>query len=308
MLDPINEEDNKWYKRKSGLLVPRNQLGVEGKKIFFAKEISWLIENLTTVLLFNSLLGTVWQLIELSMINISYIRFFSLSQIPVDGALISFVFFLIYSIGRLIKKFVLHTLEAKMERYTQPETLAKIMENIDCTIKRGVINLIIVILLEIGLAIFFINNIFASGPLFTIFLLGFFVLGTGLIVSDIIVHYCIKLYSNNPSAANIENTVRTALENYKNYIAGFAIASIVVVVLLFLLLLKSISDNFILPVNLYNTEKMENIIYSDFKTTTYDIEYMNDQYIFVSLCTIESCDHEIDKKIVIYPTETVLFE
>lgn len=293
------------------MLDPTNEEILEDKKIFFAKEISWLIENLTTVLLFNSLLGTVWQLIELSMINISYIRFFSLSQIPVDGALISFVFFLIYSIGMLIKKFVLYTLEAKMERYTQPEMMEKIVKNIDCTIKRSVVGFIVIIIIDIGLAIFFITSMFASGPLFTILLLGFFVLGTGLMASDIIVFYCIKLYNDDPSADNIDdigNTVITVLENYRNCIGGLAIASIIVAILLLSLLLKSISDNFILPVNLYNTEKMESIIYSDFKTDTYDIEYMNDQYIFVSLCTIESCDHEIDKKIVIYPTETVLFE
>lgn len=312
MTAPINEEDDKWFKSENGLFLPKKYHAdsdiTETKSLFLKKEIDWLLNNFTVVLLFNSLLGTVWQIFELSMINISYIRFFSLSQIPVDGALISFLILIFYVMGRLIKSFLLHTSEAKMERLTRPDTLEKTINTLDSTIKKDVLSLVVLIVITVALAIYFIQNIFHSSPWVTIFLFGFFTLGGGLIASEIIILYCIKLYDSNPNIANIEDTLRTGLEQYKSYIAGLAITSIVVAVILFSLLVKSISSNFILPIDLYNTENMQNVVYSDFKTTTYDVEYMNDQYIFISLCTTKSCEHELDKKIVIYPTEKALFE
>lgn len=312
MTNPINEEDGKWYKSKSGIFLPQASRSggdlVKTKQTFLNKEISWLIDNLTVVLLLPSLLGAIWQLFELSRIHISYIRFFSLSQIPVDGALILSLVFIFYVMGKLIKSFVVGTSKAKMERYSQPEILAEITGILDKTIKNNIVTLVILIVLEVGIFAYFIVTMFPSSPIVTIFMLSFFTLGTIVIAAEIVILYGVKLYNNDENAESVERSVRKALESHWKHIGWVIIISLAIGVVFIFLLLKSFSENFVLPISLYNIENMEDVIYSEFKTTDYDIEYMNDQYIFVSLCTIKSCDHELDKKIVIYPTEKVLFE
>jgi hypothetical protein len=63
-------------------------------------------ENLSIIILFPALLGSIWQIIELSRISTSFIRFFSVSQLVADGALILFLFFFTYLGLRLTKFFL----------------------------------------------------------------------------------------------------------------------------------------------------------------------------------------------------------
>ena len=45
-------------------------------------------ENLSLIILIPTILGGLWQFISLADISMSYIRFFSLTQLVVDGILI----------------------------------------------------------------------------------------------------------------------------------------------------------------------------------------------------------------------------
>lgn len=61
-----------------------------------------LKDNLSIILLVPTLLGGVWQLLELSSISTSFIRFLSLGQLVADGILILFVFTLFYASFRMV--------------------------------------------------------------------------------------------------------------------------------------------------------------------------------------------------------------
>lgn len=54
--------------------------------------LTWLKENLPVIVIIPALLGGLWQLIELSLIGLPYIRFFSVSQLISDGLLLLFMF------------------------------------------------------------------------------------------------------------------------------------------------------------------------------------------------------------------------
>ena len=55
--------------------------------------IKFIKEYLSFILIIPTLLGGIWQIIELSSISISFIRFFSVTQLIADGLLIIVVFF-----------------------------------------------------------------------------------------------------------------------------------------------------------------------------------------------------------------------
>ena len=52
--------------------------------------------DLSLIILLPTFLGGIWQLLELSSISTSFIRFFSISQLIPDGLLILFIFIIIY--------------------------------------------------------------------------------------------------------------------------------------------------------------------------------------------------------------------
>src|SRR5688572_10530525 len=54
------------------------------------KEITydWIKENISVLVLAPTIVGGLWQLLELAFIDIAYIRFFSISQLVPDGILI----------------------------------------------------------------------------------------------------------------------------------------------------------------------------------------------------------------------------
>jgi hypothetical protein len=53
----------------------------------------WIKENLSMIILAPTLVGGMWQLLELGAIGTPYIRFFSGSQLIADGLLMAFIFF-----------------------------------------------------------------------------------------------------------------------------------------------------------------------------------------------------------------------
>ena len=60
-------------------------------KIFF----EFIKNNISVILLLPAILGGFWQIIELSKMSISYIRFFSATQLLPDGLLVLFIFSMI---------------------------------------------------------------------------------------------------------------------------------------------------------------------------------------------------------------------
>lgn len=309
MLDS-NEKElkiRKWHKSDSGLFLPDTYLAKVKKKTL-KERIRWVIDNITIVLLLPSFLGAVWQILELSSMNIAYIRFFSISQIPVDGTLILFLGLLLLAMGKIIITFVKFDFETKAKQYKDENLLAEIKSKLNKLIIKHTITLMILLA---GLAYLIPNifiDMFADSPIFTIVLMGGAVMAVMLYAADTLVLVSLKIISGNHDIDNIEKTIRSSLDKYK-YLILFSVVSITILTsITLIILLKLFSQNFILPTNLYNTKDLDLVINKEFKTKDYSIEYFNDKYIFVELCTIKKCSHALDKEIVIYPTEKVLFK
>lgn len=73
----------------------------------FIKKIDCIKNYLSLIIIIPAVLGGFWQLIELSTISTSYIRFFSISQVVPDGLLVLFIIFCIVGslyISKLLRK------------------------------------------------------------------------------------------------------------------------------------------------------------------------------------------------------------
>ncbi|WP_029275668.1 hypothetical protein [Pedobacter borealis] len=64
----------------------------------------WIKENISMIVLVPTLLGGIWQIIELSRIGTPYIRFFSVSQLVSDGLLLLFIFAWTYLVWNFLPK------------------------------------------------------------------------------------------------------------------------------------------------------------------------------------------------------------
>lgn len=313
MVDPNRKEfkDIKWYKKDSGLFVPEIYHVTEqsdAPKKTLREQIKWMLDNVTLILLLPSFLGAVWQILELSSINVAYIRFFSVSQIPVDGILILFLTILIIVMGKAIIGLLKSTFESKVKMLEDEDFVKKIRKNLNSSIKKvlGVTAILIVVM------IYLISELFASmfpkSPIATILFIGFSVAGLMFYILDAAMLIGLKYSEEGINKDNASDYIDTFAAKHKKPIYWTILGSIAIVIFMSYLLLKAFSASFILPADLYNTKTLESVIYKDFKTKNYDIEYFNDKYIFVKLCTIKKCSHRLDKEIIIYPTEKVLFK
>jgi hypothetical protein len=62
---------------------------------------SWIKDNIGMIILVPTVLGGLWQIIELARIGIPFIRFFSVSQLVSDGLLLLFIFTWTYLVWRM---------------------------------------------------------------------------------------------------------------------------------------------------------------------------------------------------------------
>lgn len=314
MLDPNREDkDTAWYKKDSGLFIPKiysldEKIEVTKKKKTLKEQMKWVLDNISLVLLVPSFFGSVWQILELSSMNVAYIRFFSVTQIPVDGILILFLIALIFIIWKAGIGLLKSSFESKVKAFKDEEFVARLRENLDSHIKRLLIIIPIMLVLISYLIREFFVGMFSTSPIFTLLLISFFISGFMFYVLDAVMLIGLKYAEKGVNSDSIKDHIVSLMDKHKSPIYWSILASIVIAFYIFYLLIKAFSTSFILPADLYNTKTLEAVIYKDFKTKNYDIEYFNDKYIFVKLCAIKECNHRLDKEIIIYPTEKVLFK
>lgn len=313
MLDP-NEEGRKsikWYKTDSNLFLPETyklSKETEVNKKGLKDRIKWIFDNISVILLLPSFLGAVWQILELSSINVAYIRFFSITQIPFDGILILFLLIVMFIMGKVITTLVKSTFKNRVKDIEDEEIASRIDKKLRYYAIKNAFGIILFICSLVYLTTELFIDLFPKAPIFTTLLLGISIGSVALIFVDTITLIMVKTRNDETRSDHTKVHIKTFLDKYKNYIYWFFLASLVFIVFIIYRLLIAFSASFILPVNLYNIKNLESVIYSDFKTKDYEIEYFNDKYIFVKLCTIKQCSHEVHKEIIIYPTEKVLFK
>jgi cation transport ATPase len=140
--------------------------------------IKFIKEYLPFILIIPAFLGGVWQIIELSSISISFIRFFSVTQLIADGLLIIVVFF-----PWIIGYFIFDSFYQQMKKDLEKEGKNK-KNNIYLKIFMAVTLFIVIILLWyavrfkpnviFGYIIFIINTYLTISAILLIFTKTFF--------------------------------------------------------------------------------------------------------------------------------------
>jgi len=258
--------------------------------------------NLAVILLFPTVLGGVWQLLELSKMSISFIRFFSPTQLLPDGLLILFMLSMMYvavQLGLLDKKInfkrkIIKVSEAKtsdfLDYYIKPISINK-LAFIDNPIYRKDL-----IWSEIGiiiggflLMVFFFDLISSSNEesiflSFIILLTLFVMIGKMLFTSIIILSV---FFMDNKYNRIKEYFVGKPTLKELSFIPLkiFLILSLFVIFLLLpFKVLSFFHKEYMLPRNLKNLDSISCSL-NDNNYTSNKISYLNDKYIFIEHTT-----------------------
>lgn len=231
---------------------------------FKKSPLKFLKNNLNLIIILPALLGGMWQLIELSRISFSFIRFFSVSQIIPDGLLV-LLFLTIFSIS----VFILFYFWRKLDDDDTDDTEKNVF-----TVKKGKILLsILFLILVFGCLIiakysndYFIANIEKIPSLFLYFPVNILITLFAFAFINLSIHFC----------KDVE-----LLYHFRKVAPLFGVILVFIQVTMLFEFMVKFHDVFLLPAELKNidnlickAEKIEN-------SATFEILYSNDKYIFV---------------------------
>lgn len=236
------------------------------------KYLDLIKENFNLIVAIPPILGALWQITELSRLSLSYIRFFSISQLVADGVLI-LILLLVFSLGVFIlyKKDVTIYNEDKIE-----ERKINIFEDLTTVKKPSILwgscyyilsFMFIIIWLKI------INNWFVENikePYIIAILFPF-----NLIIFLIILTLIVR---------SLEHFKKSVKKRIAEFLYLFMIFLITIVpFIIFKSYYLEFNKLMLLPNNLENIKKVENEIKNNHKNTTIKLKYLNDKYIFYSI-------------------------
>ncbi|NGY38995.1 hypothetical protein FQU23_015980 [Flavobacterium sp. XN-5] len=235
---------------------------IEIYRTFKKSPLKYLKNNLNLIIILPALLGGLWQLIELSRISFSFIRFFSVSQIIPDGLLI-LLFLIIFTIS----VFILFYFWKKLDNDDEE------VEN-NVTIKKGnALFAILFILLFFGCIVLvaYCNNYFIKNieSLISLFLY--------LPVNIVITLFAFAFLGYSVlHCKDIE-----ILNHLKKVASNISIVFISVQIIMLISFMVQFHNVFLLPAELKN---VDNLICKAEKvedSANFEILYSNDKYIFV---------------------------
>lgn len=250
------------------------------------KYLAFLKENFNILVSIPPFLGAFWQLIELSKISFSYIRFFSISQLIADGALF-LILLIISTICLLLLIFILKLNDKKNEEDTD-ESYNNLF-----TIKKPklILHVILYILAYCCfIPILYINQYFLNN-LESIYVLLFTLpINILLIVIPLIIFKFSLEHSKNK-------------DKFTQKKSNFIMSIFIILFSLFLTnsYWNELNKLMIFPRNLVNIEHIENKLKND-KVKSIRLLYANDKYIFYNII-----DKEDNEKVKIIKFED-LFE
>lgn len=207
------------------------------------KVLDYIKENINILILIPTVLGGFWQLLELVRIEISFIRFFSLTQVVSDGLVIMFLLliFAFINLGVFLK-----------EKKEDDNTISPYEEYLAVKLV-----LLLFFLLGFGYVLYIINYEHFNTP--RIILLYTFFIASIRVIRDII----IKKYG----------------DIFKHYYSLI----VLLVFQISLYFMNSIFTKFhhlyYVPSNIKNIEYLE--CYTGKKKKDFELLYFNDKYVFI---------------------------
>lgn len=256
---------------------------------FFKRGICYFSKHLSLLLLVPALLGGIWQIIELSQMSFSYIRFFSPGQVLADGLLllILVIFFLgTFFFLRTIYNYYLNLIS---------EDDSSDDDSIEIPSKTSYIKCVSLFLLYIILLLFevytLLNILKKPDSIFTILIL--------LPVVTIILYLALAAWM----IANL-SIIRTWL--YKNILRHTIWLWLITIVISFFLTASSFRKSFILPKNLVNTDIIVHQITEANPDSQPEIVYNNDKYLFIELNNFFYLHNKhVNRAMLIVPIEDI---
>lgn len=245
-----------------------------------AKVLMLIKENLNLILIIPALLGGLWQLIELSSLSLSFLRFFSVTQLVADGILIMLIFsFLIGSVLLLpIYSFWVIPPKDNLKEIKYEEPKKEFGSYMD---KKPILSIFFFYSLVLSTAYGLGNyQVYGLQELLIYTVIGFLSI------------YFVRYLYLNERKSSIEHKKIVYLSTIFVFIIMFAYVAI---------FCKHVHDLFLLPQNLKNIEKLKNKISSENPNDNIKILYSNDKYIFIELKDKKS--HK--EKITIIPFENL---
>lgn len=237
------------------------------------KYLDLLKENFSLLVAIPPLFGAIWQLIELSKISLSYIRFFSISQLVADGALFLIALLLLLA-SSIWVNFVSNSMKEVKEN--SEEEKQKYFEKFLEVKKPSLIYSILYILIGLSILIggilyanaYFLKNI---NSLVVIW----FIIPANILI--IVVGYSLFL----KGIKHVENIFS---ENRNNRLKAY---TTLLLILFFFDYTKNYYSEFnklmLLPNNLENMKEIESDIKNKYPNTTVILKYLNDKFIFYSI-------------------------
>lgn len=227
--------------------------------------IRYLSKHLSLVLLIPALLGGMWQIIELSQMSFSYVRFFSASQVLADGLLI--LVLLIFFGGTFLFLYAIY------ERYIKSNSNATDNnELLEAPLKTNYFRcfyLFITYLLFLLFEIYALLNILKKpDSFFTILIL--------FPVATVILYLALASWM----FANL-SVIKTWL--YKNILRHTIWLWFATIMFSFFWVAYSFRMSFAVPSNLVNTDILLHQIADANPGTQPEIVYNNDKYLFIEL-------------------------
>ncbi len=266
-----------------------NNFKIELKKVsLFSKNIIYkylfnglknIKEYIGIIVLLPSLLGGIWQLYALSKISISYIRFFSISQLIPDGIIVFIFLIFLFLIIILNISLILDLLN--LLNYLFKDYLNKIKNIAYDTIERksSLIKLLLIFCLP-TIILFFLMI------LDIVYLKNINLFYKILINTFIVALFIIYLY--------IIDTLKNKFIELKSLYSLNSIFILGITIIIFEHLLISFGTNYQLPQNLINIDEISEKIKKENSSNNIDILYMNDKYIFIRLITEKIPNGKID--------------
>lgn len=251
------------------------------------RRINRFKSNIQYIILIPTILGGLWQLLELSSISISFIRFFSVSQLIADGLLILFVLSIIY----LSVKYAKYMSSSEFDEASyEDETLASLIRS---TIWEIMILAVVCAALIIAYYKFFSDKDISISRMSTVIAITLIVINR-FIYGFKFVRYAkgvLNELKEQDKKGEEEEEITKKPKWLFFTLLGVGIPIILATLYFSIVLgistIQNFRNQYFLPKELNNLNNLECYFEKNFTLTTkeWEIIYFNDQYIFVELKT-----------------------
>jgi len=222
-------------------------------------------DNIQFIVLLPAILGGFWQILELSSMSLSFIRFFSVTQVVSDGLMILFVVLVIYAVRVLVRP------AFNLKKSNDIETLPS---NLISWKTLGIVLFYIVCGIFLGFLI--IREFITSKSM---------ELGS-LVILIAILTICVDGINHHFQIHNIYPSIKDFFRRKEKIIFYSAIIFFLVVVYLlpsFYTAVGYFRSTYLIPKNFKNLHNIDCVLINEHNIAieSANIQYFNDKYVFV---------------------------